>query len=90
MNIMGRLVMRPPILLVRYCFIIFLRVPLVSYQEEFYCLLRDPLGEASLGFISYGFYLLPAAFTSWAFSPFFPQDKMYPDGPPNGQTRGMG
>jgi hypothetical protein len=39
---------------------------------------------------SYGFYLLPAAFTSWAFSPFFPQDKMYPDGPPNGQTRGKG
>jgi hypothetical protein len=79
MNIMGRLVMRPPILLVRSCifyFIIFLRVPLVSYREAFYCLLGDPLGEASLGFISYGFYLLPAAFTPWAFSPFFPQDKM--------------
>ena len=78
MNIMGRLVMRPPILLVRSCFIIiiFLRVPLVSYREAFYCRLGDPLGEASLGFISYGFYLLPAAFTPWAFSPFFPQDKM--------------
>jgi hypothetical protein len=23
-----------------------------------------------------GFYLLPAAFTFWAFSPFFPQDKV--------------
>ena len=51
MNIMGQLVMRPPILLVRSCFIIiFLRVPLVSYQEAFYCLLGDPLGKASLGF----------------------------------------
>jgi hypothetical protein len=59
MNIMGQLVMRPPILLVRSCFINFLRVPLVSYGEAFYCLLGDPLGEASLGFISYGFYLLP-------------------------------
>jgi hypothetical protein len=76
MNIMGWLVMRPPILLVRSCFIIFLRVPLVSYREAFYYLLGDPLGEASLGFISYGFYLLPAAFTPWAFSPFFPQDKV--------------
>jgi hypothetical protein len=36
MNIMGRLVMRPPILLVRSCFIIFLRVPLVSYREAFW------------------------------------------------------
>jgi hypothetical protein len=78
MNIMGRLVMRPPILLVRSCFIIFLRVPLVSYREAFYCLLGDPLGEASLGFISYGFYLLLAAFTPWAFSPFFSQDKVKP------------
>jgi hypothetical protein len=71
-------VMRPPILLVRSCFffIIFLRVPLVSYREGFYYLLGDPLGEASQGFISYGFYLLPAAFTPWAFSPFFPQDKV--------------
>jgi hypothetical protein len=51
MNIMGRLVMRPPILLVRSCFIIFLRVPSVSCREAFYCLLGDPLGEASLGFI---------------------------------------
>jgi hypothetical protein len=55
--------MRPPILLVRSCFIIFRRVPSVSYREALYCLLEDPLGEASLGFISYGFYLLPAAFT---------------------------
>jgi hypothetical protein len=39
---MGRLVMRPPILLVRSCFIIFLWVPFVSYQEAFYCLLGDP------------------------------------------------
>jgi hypothetical protein len=62
MNIMGRLVMRPPILLVRSCFVIFLRVPLVSYREAFYCLLEDPLGEASLGFISYGFYLFTSYF----------------------------
>jgi hypothetical protein len=76
MNIMGRLMMIPPILLVRSCFINFLRVPLVSYRDAFYFLLGDPLGEASLGFISYGFYLLPAAFTPWTFSPFFPQDKV--------------
>jgi hypothetical protein len=25
-----------------------------------------------------GFYLLPAAFTFWAFTPFFPQDKVQP------------
>jgi hypothetical protein len=62
MNIMGRLVMRPPILLVRYFFVIFLRVPLVSYREAFYCLLGDPLGEASVGFISYGFYLFTSYF----------------------------
>ena len=42
MNIMGWLVMRPPILLARSCFIIFLWVPLVSYRESFYCLLGDP------------------------------------------------
>jgi hypothetical protein len=42
MNIMGRLVMRPLILLVRSCFIIFLRVPFVSYREAFYYLLGDP------------------------------------------------
>jgi hypothetical protein len=42
MNIMGRLVMRPPILLVRSCFIIFLRVPFVSYRKAFYYLLGDP------------------------------------------------
>ena len=52
MNIMGRLVMRPPILLVRSCiylFIIFLG-SLSFLWEAFYCLLGDPLGEASLGF----------------------------------------
>jgi hypothetical protein len=76
MNIMGRLVMRPPILLVRSCFIIFLRVPFVSYREALLLPSRGSLGEASLGFISYGFYLLPAAFTPWAFSPFFPQDEV--------------
>jgi hypothetical protein len=78
MNIMGRLVMRPPILLVRSCFIIFLRVPLVSYREAFYCLLGDPLGEASLGFISYGFYLLLAAFTPWPLAPSSHKTKCNP------------
>jgi hypothetical protein len=47
----------------------------------------SPGRSISRFYFSYGFYLLPAAFTSWAFSPFFPQDKMYPGGPPNGQTR---
>jgi hypothetical protein len=62
MNIMGRLVMRPPILLVRYCIYLFHFSwgPLVSYREAFYCLLGDPLGEASLGFI----FLWLLSFTS--------------------------
>jgi hypothetical protein len=47
----------------------------------------SPGRSISRFYFSYGFYLLPAAFTSWAFSPFFPQDKMYPGGPPNSQTR---
>ena len=47
-----------------------------AFERPFTALGGDPLGEASLGFISYGFYLLLAAFTPWAFSPFFPQDKV--------------
>jgi hypothetical protein len=78
MNIMGQLVMRPPILLVRSCFIIFLRVPSVSYREAFYCLLGDPLGKASLGFISYGFYLLPASFPPGPLAPSSHKTKCNP------------
>jgi hypothetical protein len=36
------------------------------------------LGEASKGFVLFVFYLLPATFTLWAFSPFFPQGKVQP------------
>jgi hypothetical protein len=93
MNIMGRLVMRPPILLVRSCILFiyhFLRVPQFLMRGFLLPSRGSPGRSISRFSFSYGFYLLPAAFTSWAFSPFFPQDKMYPDGPPNGQTRGMG
>ena len=90
---MGRLVMRPPILLVRSCFffIIFLRVPLVSYRQAFYCLLGDPLGEASLGFhffMDFIFYqlLLPPG----PLAPSSHKTRCTLEGHPNGQTRGMG
>jgi hypothetical protein len=43
----------------------------------FYFLLEDPWAR-HLEVLFLGFYLLPTAFTFWAFSPFFPQDKVQP------------
>jgi hypothetical protein len=77
-SIIGWLVMRPPILLARSCFCYFSLGPSYFLLRGFLLPSRGPLGEASLGFIFYGFYLLPAAFTFWAFSPFFPRDKVQP------------
>src|SRR3984957_13028406 len=93
MNIMGRLVMRTPILSVRSCTLFiyhFLRVPQFLMRGFLLPSRGSPGRSISRFWFSYGFYLLPAAFTSWAFSPFFPQDKMYPDGVSKGQTRGGG
>jgi hypothetical protein len=81
MNIMGRLVMRPPILLVRSCIYLFhFFLGSLSFLSRGFLLpSRGSPGRSISRFsFSYGFYLLPAAFTPWAFSPFFPQDKMYP------------
>jgi hypothetical protein len=39
---------------------------------------RRSLGEASEGFVLFGFYLFPTTFTLWAFSPFFPRGKVQP------------
>ena len=86
MNIMGRLVMRPCIYLFHFSW-----GPLVSYREAFYCLLGDPLGEASLGFhfpMAFIFYqlLLPPG----PLAPSSHKTRCTLDGLPNGQTRGTG
>jgi hypothetical protein len=46
-------------------------------EKPFYCFLGDPWAK-HLEVLFLGFYLLPAAFTLWAFSPFFPQGKVQP------------
>ena len=62
--------------LTRSCFIIFMGLSCFLLRS-FLLLSRGSLGEASQGFII-GFKKFPATFTVWAFSPFFPQDKVQP------------
>jgi hypothetical protein len=94
MNIMGRLVMRPPILLVRSCiylFIIFLGSLSFLSRGFFCCLLGDPLGEASLGFhFSMAFIFYQLLLPPGPLTPSSHKTRCTPDGHPNGQTRGMG
>jgi hypothetical protein len=77
MNIIGWLMMRPPILLARSCFCYFSSGPSCFLLRGFLLLLGDPWARhLEVSFL--GFYLLLASFTFWAFSPFFPQDKVQP------------
>jgi hypothetical protein len=51
--------------------------PFISCLEAFYFSLKDPWAK-HLKVLFFGFYLFPATFTLWAFSPFFPQGKVQP------------
>jgi hypothetical protein len=71
MDLIGWLVMRPPILQLGLDFII-LWVPPFLAEKPFIAFLGIP-GRSIKGFV-----FLPATFTLWAFSPFFPQGKVQP------------
>jgi hypothetical protein len=58
-------------------FYYFLWVPLFLAEKLFIAFSGIP-GRSISRFHSFGFYLLPATFTLWAFSPFFPQGKVQP------------
>jgi hypothetical protein len=72
MDLIGWLVMRPPILQ--------LGLEFIYFMDPSFFLLRSLLllSQESLGEAFEGFDLLPATFTLWAFSPFFPQGKVQP------------
>jgi hypothetical protein len=55
----------------------FLWVPLFLAEKAFIAFSGIP-GRSISRFHSFGFYLLLATFTLWAFSPFFPQGKVQP------------
>jgi hypothetical protein len=76
MDLIGWLVMRPPILQLGLD-LLFLWVPLFLAEKPFIAFSGIP-GRSISRFHSFGFYLLPATFTLWAFSPFFPQGKVQP------------
>ena len=65
-----------PILLARSCLLFFGSL-LFLVERIFIAFLWIP-GWGISRFYFYGFYLLPAAFTFWAFSSFFPRDKVQP------------
>jgi hypothetical protein len=74
MNIIGWLMMRPPILLARSWFLLFFFGSLLFLAERLFIAFSGIPGRSISRFLFLGFYLLPAAFTFWAFSPFFPLD----------------
>ena len=76
MDLIGWLVMRPTILQLGLDLLFFMG-PFVSCWESFYFFLGDSWVK-HLNVSFFGFYLLPATFTLWAFSPFFPQGKLQP------------
>jgi hypothetical protein len=76
MDLIGWIVMRPPILQLGLDFII-LWVPPSLAEKPFIAFSGMP-GRSIVRFCSFGFYLLPATFTLWAFTPFFPQGKVQP------------
>jgi hypothetical protein len=69
--------MRPPILQLGLD-LLFLGLDLLFLVEKLLIAFLGIPGRSISRFHSFGFYLLPATFTLWAFSPFFPQGKVQP------------
>ena len=77
MDLIGWLVMRPPILWLGLVFYYF-SGSLLFLAEKLFIAFSGIPGRSISRFHSFCFYLLPTTFTLWVFIPFFPQGKVQP------------